>query len=133
AVIVVANFGVVSQRVAEGIIEESDEAASTLRTRTLIWQGAVGVIQQHPLIGTGPETFAYAFLPFRAREFNDTVEWNTAYDKAHNEALHLAAGIGLPGTVFWIGLAAVPFIYAVVHARSLWRGRFGGRLRQFRL
>jgi len=77
-----------------------------MRIRGMVWQGALRLIAKNPLLGTGPETFAYAFLQHRPESLNATSEWDFLYSKAHNEYLHLATGIGIPGTVLYLTLLA---------------------------
>ena len=70
---------------------------STVQIRLAVWKGALNLIKNHPLLGTGPETFAYSFLPYRPVELNQTAEWEFLYNKAHNEYLNIAACTGLLG------------------------------------
>lgn len=77
-----------------------------------VWQGAFELWKSSPknfLIGTGPETFAYAFLPFRPKSLNQTTEWDFLYNKAHNYYLDLLTGAGLFGFLAFcfFGLAVV--------------------------
>ena len=77
---------------------------STVQIRLAVWKGTLNLIKDHPLLGTGPETFAYSFLPYRPVELNQTAEWEFLYNKAHNEYLNIAATTGLLGlgTYFWL-------------------------------
>lgn len=81
--------------------------------RKYVWQAAMNAWKSTPktmLIGTGTETFAFAFYEFRPVEHNLTSEWDFLYNKAHNEYLNYLAttgvfGLGsyllLIGTVIW--------------------------------
>jgi len=82
---------------AETAAPPSPPTGSTVKIRLMVWKGTLNLIRDHPLLGTGPETFAYAFLPYRPVELNQTVEWEFLYNKAHNEYLNLAACTGLLG------------------------------------
>lgn len=65
-----------------------------------VWPGALRLWLTSPknfLIGTGPETFAYAFLPFRPASLNKTTEWDFLYNKAHNYYLDILTGTGVLG------------------------------------
>jgi len=77
---------------------------STVQIRLAVWKGTFNLIKDNLLIGTGPETFAYAFLPYRPVELNQTAEWEFLYNKAHNEYLNVAACTGLLGlgAYLWI-------------------------------
>ncbi len=70
---------------------------STVQIRLAVWKGALNLIKDHPLLGTGPETFAYSFLPYRPTDLNQTAEWEFLYNKAHNEYLNITACTGLLG------------------------------------
>lgn len=72
--------------------------------RQLVWTGAFRLIQQYPLIGTGPETFAQSYYWTRPIEHNLTSEWNFLYNKAHNEYLNYAATTGLLGLFAYLFL-----------------------------
>lgn len=72
--------------------------------RKIVWTGALRLIEKYPILGTGPETFAYSYYWERPVEHNYTSEWDFLYNKAHNEYLNMAATTGLIGLVsylFW--------------------------------
>lgn len=77
--------------------------------RKIVWTGALELIKKYPLLGTGPETFAYTYYWERPITHNDTSEWDFLYNKAHNEYLNLAATTGLVGL-----LAYLSFHFAVL-------------------
>lgn len=72
---------------------------SSVDIRKLLWNGAVNIWQDNPIVGTGPETFAYSYYLHRPLEHNQTSEWNFVYNKAHNEYLNYFANTGLLGTL----------------------------------
>lgn len=78
--------------------------------RCIVWKGAVRIWRSYPILGTGPETFAYSYYNFRPQEHNLTSEWDYLYNKAHNEYLNLAATTGT------VGLGA----YLVLIGAFLW-------------
>lgn len=68
--------------------------------RKYVWQGAINAWKSSIktfLIGTGTETFAFAFYQFRPAGHNATSEWDFLYNKAHNEYLNYLATTGLFG------------------------------------
>ena len=68
--------------------------------RKYVWQGAVSAWKSSTktlLIGTGTETFAFAFYQHRPIGHNLTSEWDFLYNKAHNEYLNYLATTGLFG------------------------------------
>jgi len=91
--------------------EENLEAGpgNTANIRLTLWKSTLSLIKSKPLFGSGPENFAYAFLPNRTKELNQTTEWSFLYNKAHNEYLNLAACTGIVGVLtylyllFWLG------------------------------
>jgi O-antigen ligase len=82
--------------------EPRSVTGSTVDIRLAVWKGTLNLIKDHPLLGTGPETFAYSFLLYRPVELNQTAEWEFLYNKAHNEYLNLAACTGLLGLTTYL-------------------------------
>ncbi len=65
--------------------------------RLLVWKGAINAWKSNPLIGSGVETFAFAYYKYKPAGQNLTSEWNFLYNKAHNEYLNFLATTGLFG------------------------------------
>lgn len=65
--------------------------------RKIVWQGAVNVWKQFPIVGSGVETFAYSYYRGRPLSHNLVSEWNFLYNKAHNEYLNYLATTGVIG------------------------------------
>jgi len=68
----------------------------------IAWRSSVKTF----LIGTGTETFAFAFYQFKPVGHNLTSEWDFLYNKAHNEYLNYLATTGILGLgtyLFFIG------------------------------
>lgn len=76
------------------------------KIRTIVWKGAVDIWKNNPLLGTGPETFAYSYYQHRPQEHNLTSEWELLYNKAHNEYLNYLANTGLAGLITYLILIA---------------------------
>ena len=91
------------QRTATSL-ESGGLDTSTGQIRLLVWQGSWEAAMERPILGSGPETFAYSFLPHRPAELNQTTEWNFLYNKAHNEVLHMLVTAGLVGTATWLAI-----------------------------
>lgn len=70
--------------------------------RKFVWLGAFEVFKHYPILGTGPETFAFAFPMFKPLEHNLTSEWDFIYNKAHNEYLNYLANTGVLGLVSYL-------------------------------
>lgn len=68
-----------------------------------LFKGAWEIIQESPLLGTGPETFRIAFLPHKSLTL--TLYYPLAnHDRAHNQYLHVWATQGLFGLIAYLGL-----------------------------
>lgn len=81
--------------------------------RKYVWQGAINAWNSSwktRLIGTGTETFAFAFYQYRPVGHNNTSEWDFLYNKAHNEYLNYLATTGIFGLGSYLSLIGM-FIY----------------------
>lgn len=106
AVISLSSFSMASQRTGTSL-ENGDFDSSTGQMRLLVWQGSGELIGKNPILGSGPETFAYSFLSTRPAGMNLTTEWNFLYNKAHNEVIQTATDRGLLGLLSLAGLWVV--------------------------
>ena len=80
-------------------------ANPSLFFRLFMYKKTIPLILDHPLLGTGPGTFIYAFTPYRPPDLS--VLWNYA----HDDYLQIASEMGL------IGLAA--FLFFVITALTM--------------
>lgn len=83
------------------------------KIREIVWTGAIAVWKRYPLLGSGPETFAYSYYLDRLQEHNLISEWDFLYNKAHNEYLNTLATTGA------LGLASLLAILGTITARCL--------------
>jgi putative inorganic carbon (HCO3(-)) transporter len=110
----------IAQREVAAFAAEVDspiQGGDTGHIRLLVWQGAIKLWLSSPkvfFIGSGPETFAFAFLKFRPEALNSTSEWDFLYNKAHNEYLNLLATQGVLGLGGYLAL----FYFAVRRAQT---------------
>jgi O-antigen ligase len=88
--------------------------------RKIVWEGALQLGQQHPLVGTGVETFAYAYYMVRPQAHNATSEWDFLYNKAHNEFLNYFANTGYIGLFTYQGMILAT--YWILHRAILRKG-----------
>ena len=74
---------------------------SNLNSRMMVWGGAVRMIENHPLLGTGPGTFAFAYTKFQPPGLS------YHYTMAHNDYLHFVSETGLPliAIIIWMIIA----------------------------
>jgi len=99
------------------MLEVGGTESSTIRK--YVWQGATQAWRSSVktiLIGTGTETFAFAFYQYRPKEHNLTSEWDFLYNKAHNEYLNYLATTGILGLgtyILFLGASALVFINAL--------------------
>ena len=79
----------------QGRLNALVETQSVDETRLLLWDAAVRMIADAPLLGLGLGTYepAYPLYADRILPF--------VMDKAHNDYLEFAAGIGLPAAIAW--------------------------------
>jgi O-antigen ligase/Tfp pilus assembly protein PilF len=90
-------------------------------TRLEIWSAGLQVFRDHPLVGTGPDTFRLAFTPKRSATYWN-LEWNAMPARAHNEVVQvLATQGGLGGVALLLVLGGV----AVAAVRA-WRSAAPG-------
>ena len=88
------------------------DITSSSDIRCIVWRGAIDIWQTYPLLGTGPETFAYSYYQFKSPQHNLTSEWNFLYNKAHNEYLNMAANTGSIGLVaYFILIGAIAYLF----------------------
>ena len=85
--------------------------------RLIVWKGAIKAFWQRPILGWGPETFAYAYYQNRPAEHNKTTEWNFFYNKAHNEFLNYLTTSGIFGIILYISFIAL-VIYQLLRKSS---------------
>lgn len=107
-IISLTSLNMASLRVESSLSGQGD-SSSTSQMRLMLWDGALEVIKHNPLLGTGPETFAYSFQKYRPQQMNLTDEWNFLYNEAHNQVIDTAASLGIPGLILWLVLF-LPFL-----------------------
>ena len=78
-----------------------------------VWTGAINAWKANPIIGTGVETFAFAYYKYKPIGQNLTSEWNYLYNKAHNEYLNYLATTGLFGLGTYLTMIIV-FLYLAI-------------------
>lgn len=78
--------------------------SNSMDIRRIVWKGALDLVKQHPILGTGVETFGYSYYWVRPVEHNYLSEWDFLYNKAHNEYLNFAATTGLFGLATYLFL-----------------------------
>lgn len=69
------------------------------------------IATQKPILGSGPNTFLYAFSKYREEKFNVTPFWNVRFDKAPSEAAEYFSGTGILGFLAFEILAGLFLFY----------------------
>jgi O-antigen ligase len=88
--LVVAFVVLVSTPVVERLQTfEQKHKIPNLNARVRVWGGVVKMIQDHPLLGTGPGTFATVFTQYQPPGFM------SRYFRAHNDYLHFISEVGI--------------------------------------
>lgn len=87
--------------------------SDSMSIRRVVWKGAIRLGLQHPLFGTGVETFGYSYYGVRPAAHNLTSESDFLYNKAHNEYLNFLANSGFFGLATYLFLViSILFIIA---------------------
>ena len=82
-----------------------------------LWAGAISIIKESPVFGTGMGTFGYVFPKFQTAEI---ISNNRTYAHAHCDFLELLSEAGMAGFVIFIS----GFISFVCYAFSQFRKRY---------
>ncbi len=85
--------------------------------RKIVWSGAIRLWQKYPVLGTGPETFAYTYYSVRPATHNLTSEWEFLYNKVHNEYLNYLANTGILGLLSYLPLIFSSSYLLISHRR----------------
>jgi putative inorganic carbon (hco3(-)) transporter len=83
------------------------------KIRLNVWKGAVDAWKANPILGTGVETYAFAYYKYKPVEHNLTSEWDFLYNKAHNEYLNYLATTGILGLGTYITMI-VFFLWSIL-------------------
>ncbi len=79
------------------------------------WIAAVRLSADHPLLGTGPNSFYDTYKPYAVTAYKTYVSNNPEHSTVHNYFLLLLAEQGLPGLLLFTGLLFVLFIQLQRH------------------
>jgi O-antigen ligase len=100
-----------------------DPHAAGGRGRLDEWRVAARVVEDHPIVGVGPEGYRTAFDGVVDARYERTHGRRQHPDRAHAAPLDLAVAGGVPALVAWLGLVALV-------GRSVWRALRDGPLWQ---
>ena len=94
--------------------------SSSFKIRSIVWKGGIAAWKANPIIGTGVETFAFAYYKYRPVEHNTVSEWNFLYNKAHNEYLNYLVTTGAFGLLSYLSFVG---LFLVLSALNLFNIR----------
>lgn len=83
--------------------------------RTKLWQGAVQMVKEHPILGFGVNTYTKNFAEYKPKDYTDV-------KYTHNSYLHMATEIGAVGLGIFIVFLFSLIIGSVGVIRKLQRG-----------
>lgn|GEM_PF-6524027 len=106
----------VQERIRSSLNIEKDPS---LAARLHLWKSSLQIMMAHPLLGTGPGTFSFAYLPFRKGEPLFHRERMLLAGTPHNVFLETASNTGIPSLLILFGIIFVFFRSFI----SGWRAR----------
>ncbi|MBR2365059.1 MAG: O-antigen ligase family protein [Lentisphaeria bacterium] len=86
--------------------------------RTVLWEGTVNMIADHPLFGVGGQSFENAFVKYKPLELFLKKHVATRATHPHNQILYMFAVFGMLGGICWMILHFYPL---TVTAARLWK------------
>ncbi len=90
---------------SSGRFTAQGENARSAESRLVMWSVMGQYIHDFPLLGSGPETFQFAFQKYAPAQLHKLEDFNDIPDRAHNEILDTLATRGILGLLaygFWI-------------------------------
>lgn len=96
----------VQERIRSSFNPEKDPS---LAIRLHLWKASLQIILAHPILGTGPGTFSFAYLPFRKGEPLYQREHMLLAGTPHNVFLETASNTGIPSLFILFGIIFVFF------------------------
>jgi O-antigen ligase len=104
---------VLTQVLGAGVLARFDSEGFAGGGRPETYRSTVGIIRDHPWLGTGLGTFAWVFPGYRS---SASTSWGV-WDRAHSTPLEIASEMGLP----LAAMVAVSWLFALaVLAFGLW-------------
>ena len=104
--------------IAERLLTLGDETALNFAGRTIAWKGCLSMIAAHPLLGTGPGSFATLFPAWQPPGIA------ARFFQAHNDYLQYAAELGLPvlAIILWVGFILTRWLIRLIShpSRQIW-------------
>ncbi|HLQ47372.1 MAG TPA: O-antigen ligase family protein [Candidatus Dormibacteraeota bacterium] len=110
-----------AERVADRAIATGDLREGSIRFHLDQWRVGIQVAVDHPLLGTGPETFPLVFRPYLDRVLPpDRAQLLGRFrlESPHNELIGVAAEMGLPALIAYMAFLVSCAAICVRRART---------------
>ena len=93
-------------------------SGSSVSQRYGYWSAALHLAAHHPLVGTGPDTYAVTYARYQSASLAKVLGSTFFVNSAHNIFLSWLANEGIPGFVLIVAL----FVFGLVWGVRAWRG-----------
>ena len=95
---------------ATSILDRSKDQRGSIQDRLYMWQHTREMIEDHPLLGVGVGNWQIAYPVYDGGD----IVWESATPKRpHNDYLWIAAEIGIPGLLIYLGFLITIAIYTI--------------------
>lgn len=74
----------------------------SMETRLYLWSGALQLVPDHPIIGSGLETFGLVFQKATSPKFFELEQVYSTADRPHNEVIDVIVSQGLLGLIVYV-------------------------------
>jgi O-antigen ligase len=111
----------IAERVADRVVATIDLGEGSIRMHLDLWRVGSQVALDHPLLGTGPETFPLVFRPYLDQVLPpDRAQLLGRFrlESPHNELIGVAAEMGLPALVAYLVFLIACAMACVRRARA---------------
>ena len=112
---IVLIFAVIPASVQSRITDVFDLSSGTSWERIMLWKGAVKMIEVHPVLGFGINTYSKNFPAYKPEGYVDL-------RYSHNCYLQMASEIGIPGTLFFLLFLISVFVFIYKRIRRMDEG-----------
>ena len=108
------------ERVADRALATVDAGEGSIRFHLDLWRIGSQIAIDHPLLGTGPETFPLVFRPYLDQLPPDRAELLGRFrlESPHNELIGIAAEMGLPALAAYVAFLTACAIACIRRVRS---------------
>jgi Tfp pilus assembly protein PilF len=87
-------------------------------SRLEIWKAGAKMVEENPVFGLGPDTFRLGSERYETLLYVQMNQGRSVADNAHNYVVQLAAGVGIPATLLFLGFLAAVVVLAVKYLRK---------------